>query len=107
MIRKPKAKLKRERSSGNVFQDIGFPAEEAQNLLLRSDLMTRIERFVKTSGLTQKACAVQLALTQPRLNDLLRGRIEKFSLDALVNIVSKAGMRVELKVGKAPTKKAA
>ncbi len=107
MTQKAKAKLKRERSSGNVFQDIGFPPEEAQNLLLRSDLMTRVERFVKTSGLTQKACAIQLALTQPRLNDLLRGRIEKVSLDALVNIVSKAGMRVELKVGKAPTKKAA
>jgi predicted XRE-type DNA-binding protein len=107
MTQKTKAKLKRERSSGNVFQDIGFPAEEAQNLLLRSDLMTPIECFVKTSGLTQKACAVQFGLTQPRLNDLLRGRIEKFSLDALVNIVSKAGMRVELKIGKAPTKKAA
>ena len=94
-------KLKMTRGSGNVYRDLGFPPEEAQNLLLRSDLMTRIERYVKTSGLKQKDAAARLGVTQPRLNDLLKGKIEKFSLDALVNMLGHAGVRVELSVKKA------
>jgi predicted XRE-type DNA-binding protein len=94
-------RLKMKRGSGNVFRDIGFPPEEAQNLLLRSDLMTRIERHVKASGLSQKDAAASLGVTQPRLNDLLKGKIEKFSLDALVNMLGRAGMRVGLSVKKA------
>ena len=95
-------KLKMKRGSGNVFRDMGLPPEEAQNLLLRSDLMTRIERYVAASGLSQKGAAVQLGVTQPRLNDLLKGKIEKFSIDALVNMLGRAGMRVGLTVKKAP-----
>ncbi len=94
-------KLSITRGSGNVFLDIGFPPDEAQNLLLRSDLMSRIERFVRSSGLTQKECAAQMGVTQPRLNDLLKAKIDKFSLDALVNMPGHAGMRVELRVKKA------
>ena len=94
-------KLKMERGSGNVFRDIGFPADEAQNLSLRSELMSRIEHYVRSSGLTQKECAARMGVTQPRLNDLLKGKIDKFSLDALVNMLGHAGMRVELKVKKA------
>lgn len=94
-------RLKSERGSGNVFRDIGFPAEEAHNLQLRSALMTRIELFVKRAGKTQSEAARALGITQPRLNDLLRGKIDKFSLDALVNMLGHAGMRVEMKVRKA------
>lgn len=94
-------KLKLERGSGNVFRDVGFPPDEAQNLSLRSELMSRIERYVRSSGLTQKECAARMGVTQPRLNDLLRAKIDKFSLDALVNMLGHAGMRVELKVKKA------
>ncbi len=94
-------RVKFEKSSGNVFLDIGFPPEEAHNLLLRADLMIRIERFFKQSGLTQQAAARSLGVTQPRLNQLLKGKIELFSLDALVNMATKAGMRVELRVKKA------
>ena len=94
-------RLKIERGSGNVFRDIGFSPEEAQNLHLRSELMTRVEQFVKRSGVTQTAAARALGITQPRLNDLLRGKIDKFSLDALVNMLGHAGMRVELRVKKA------
>ncbi len=97
MTEKPKI----TRGSGNVFRDFGFPPEKVQNLLLRSDLMTRIERCVKTSGLKQKDAAARLGVTQPRLNDLLEGKIEKFSLDALVNMLGNAGMRVELSMRKA------
>ncbi len=94
-------RLKMERGSGNVFADIGFPPEEAQNLQLRSTLMTRVEQYVKRSGDTQAAAARALGITQPRLNDLLRGKIDKFSLDALVNMLAHAGMRVEVTVKKA------
>jgi predicted XRE-type DNA-binding protein len=94
-------RLKMERGSGNVFADIGFPPAEAQNLQLRSTLMTRVEQYVKRSGETQAAAARALGITQPRLNDLLRGKIDKFSLDALVNMLAHAGMRVEVTVKKA------
>jgi predicted XRE-type DNA-binding protein len=94
-------KLKVERGSGNVFLDIGFNKAEAENLKLRSALMMRIEDWVKASGLTQAAAAKLLGLTQPRLNAMLKGRIDLFSLDALVNVASKAGLSVRLVVKKA------
>lgn len=94
-------RLKVRRGSGNVFRDLGFGERESQNLLLRSELILCIEDFVKRSGLTQLAAAKQLRLTQPRLNALLKGKIELFSLDALVNIATYAGLRVELKIRKA------
>ncbi|MEK6594694.1 MAG: XRE family transcriptional regulator [Pseudomonadota bacterium] len=94
-------RLKIERGSGNVFLDVGFAPEEAQNLQLRSELMTRVERFVKRSGVTQTEAARLLGITQPRLNDLLRGKIDKFSLDALVNMLGHVGMRVQLRVKRA------
>ncbi len=84
--------------SGNVFRDLGFPEEEARNLALRSELMVRIEEYVEQSGLTQARAAQRLGLTQPRLNALLRGKIEQFSLDALVMAATRAGLNVELRV---------
>ena len=100
-------RVKITRGSGNVFRDVGFPSGEAHNLLLRSELMTRIEQFVKRGGLTQKDSARALGVTQPRLNDLLKGRIDKFSLDALVNMLGHARLRVEIRVNKMPLRKAA
>jgi len=91
-------RLRIEKGSGNVFLDIGFPPEQANNLLLRADMMIRIEDLVRSSGMTQQAAARMLGVTQPRLNQLLKHKIELFSLDALVNMLAKAGMRVELKV---------
>lgn len=91
-------RVKIEKGSGNVFQDIGFPPHEAQNLLMRAELMVKVETFVDKSGLTQKEAAKLLGLTQPRLNDLLKGKIDKFSLDALVNMLARAGMKVRLTV---------
>jgi predicted XRE-type DNA-binding protein len=94
-------KLKITHGSGNVFLDIGFSKAEAENLKLRSELMMRVEDFYRKSGMTQTQAAKRLGLTQPRLNDLLKGKIDKFSLDALVNMLAHAGMRVELRVKKA------
>jgi predicted XRE-type DNA-binding protein len=92
-------KLKRTRGSGNVFLDVGFAPDEAENLLLRAQLMSRIRDIAR--GMTQREAAKQFDVSQPRLNDLLRGKIGKFSLDALVNMLRHAGMRVELRVKKA------
>jgi predicted XRE-type DNA-binding protein len=94
-------RIRIQRGSGNVFRDVGFPHDEAQNLLLRAELMVQIERYVKRSGGTQQMAAKALGVTQPRLNQLLRGRIERFSIDALVKMLANAGMRVELRVRKA------
>lgn len=72
------------RSSGNVFRDVGFPPEEAENLRLRSELMIQVRRILETRKLTQASGAKILGVTQPRISDLVRGRIELFSIDGLV-----------------------
>ncbi len=90
------ARVRMRRGSGNVFSDVGFPRAEAENLLLRAQLMSKIRDIAR--GTTQAEAAKLFGVTQPRLNDLLRGRIEKFSLDALINVLAKAGMHVELRV---------
>ena len=92
-------KLKITRGSGNVFLDIGFSKSEAENLLLRAQLMSRVRDAAR--GMTQREAAKRFGVTQPRLNDLLRGKINKFSLDALVNMLGHAGLHVELHVRKA------
>jgi predicted XRE-type DNA-binding protein len=94
-------KLKMTRGSDNVFRDLGFGKAEAENLKLRSELMMRIDDYFRSSGMTQADAAKALGLTQPRLNALLKGRIHLFSLDALVNIASHAGLSVRLIVKKA------
>lgn len=94
-------RLKIEKSSGNIFRDLGFPPGEAQNLIMRAELMIKIEQFVGKSGMTQKDAARLLGITQPRLNLLLKRKIELFSLDALVNMVARTGMQVKLTVKKA------
>jgi len=65
---------------------------------VRAELMVEIERYVRDSGLSQAEAAKKLGVTQPHLNDLLRGKIDKFSLDALVNILGKAGKQVSVRV---------
>jgi predicted XRE-type DNA-binding protein len=89
------------RGSGNIFADLGFPKGEAENLKMRADLMIRIVDYYEKSRMTQAQAAKALGLTQPRLNALLKGKIGLFSLDALVNIASRAGLNVRLVVKKA------
>ena len=84
------------RSSGNVFRDIGFDAEEAENLRLRSELMIQIRKLIERRDLTQAAAAKVFGVTQPRVSDLVRGRIDLFSIDALVNMLARAGVNVRL-----------
>jgi predicted XRE-type DNA-binding protein len=94
-------KLKITEGSDNIFRDLGFDEPEAENLKLRADLMIQIEKYVLQSKLTQAQAARELGVTQPRLNQLLKGKIQLFSLDALVNMLAEAGMRVRMTVKKA------
>jgi predicted XRE-type DNA-binding protein len=77
-----------------VFRDLGFPRAEAENLRIRSELMVRITRLIDARGMTQATAARVFGVTQPRVSDLVRGRIELFSIDALVNMLAKAGLQV-------------
>ena len=90
--------LKITKGSANVFADLGFGPQESQNLLLRSQTMIALVQWFNASGLTQAAAAKSLGVTQPRLNQLLKGKIEIFSLDDLVNMATSAGMRVGLSI---------
>lgn len=72
--------------------------EEAENLRVRSKLMRAISKTVKAWELSQKEAAERLHVTQPRLNDLLKGKIDKFSLDALVNMLAGADLEIEIEV---------
>lgn len=82
----------------SVWDAISDTPEEAANLRVRSELMDKIIDIVERSGWTQAAAAKHCGVTQPRINDLLRGRISRFSLDALVNIASALGKRVHIKL---------
>ena len=85
----------------SVWDALEESAEVAANMRVRADLMIAVQRYVSENALTQLQAAKRLGITQPRLNDLLRGKIDKFSLDALVNMVARAGMQVKLTVRKA------
>ncbi len=85
------------RSSGNVFRDLGFSREEAENLKARADLMIELTKIIEAAGLTQTDAAALLGVTQPRISDLVRGKIELFSIDALVDMLARAGVWVEVR----------
>ncbi len=89
-------KLKVTRSSGNVFRDLGFSPDEAEHLLVRSELMIRVQKLIASRRLKQAEVAKILRVTQPRVSDLLRGRIDLFSTDALIDMLARLGVRVRL-----------
>ena len=81
-------------SYASVWDAIADTPEQAANLRARAELMRQIAVIVKESGWTQAEAAAQCGLTQPRMNDLLRGRVSRFSIDALVNIATAIGLTV-------------
>jgi predicted XRE-type DNA-binding protein len=91
-----KRKSSLSRSSGNVFRDLSFGPEQAAHLLIRADLMIQIEKALKERGLKQAQAAKILQVTQPRVSDLLRGRIDLFSTDTLIDMLARLGIRVRL-----------
>lgn len=82
------------RGHENVFRDLGFGPEEAENLRVRSELMIELTRLIKTRGLTQAKAARVFGVSQPRVSDLVRGKIGRFSIDTLVAMFGHAGIRV-------------
>lgn len=91
----------KKRTFASVWDAIEESAESAANMRIRAELMVEIERYVRTGKFSQVEAAKKLGITQPRLNDLLRGRIDKFSVDALVNMLGKVGIEVSVRVKKA------
>jgi len=83
----------------NVWDALSDTREEAANMRLRSDLAMAVIRKIEATKWTQREAAMKCGITQPRLNDLLRGRISRFSLDALVNIATALGCDVRIAVG--------
>jgi predicted XRE-type DNA-binding protein len=90
--------MKVTRSSGNVFDDLGFGRQEAENLRIRAALMMEIDKYIRRTGLTQTAAAKRFGVSQPRISDLMRGRIDVFSIDTLVNMLAYIGKKVDLKI---------
>jgi predicted XRE-type DNA-binding protein len=86
----------------SVFDALADTPAEAANMTARADLLLAIRERVKTwqamGGLAQEEAAARLGLTRPRLNDLMRGKLDKFSLDALVNIAAAAGFRLRIEL---------
>jgi len=84
-------------SSGNVFIDMGYSPEEASILQMRADLIADLRKFIKAKKLTQTKAAEILGISQSRISDLIRGKWERFSLEMLLTLATKAGMRITLK----------
>jgi predicted XRE-type DNA-binding protein len=91
----------------NVWFALEANAADAIAMTMRSDLMTSIERAVGAWKLPQGEAAKRLGITRPRLNDLMRGKISKFSLDALTTLATRAGLTVKMSVKKTSMKSAA
>jgi predicted XRE-type DNA-binding protein len=85
-------------SSGNVFVDLRFSEGEAAVLALRADLMGRLRLLVQQEGWTQEQAAKRFGVAQSRVSDLVRGKWEKFSLDMLITLATRAGQKVAIEM---------
>jgi len=85
------------KSSGNIFIDLGYSPEEAAIFQMRADLMARLRKFIEAKKLTQADAAKILCVSQSRVSDLVRGKWERFSLEMLVTLATRAGMHISLK----------
>ncbi len=85
-------------ANGNVFSDLGFEPEEASKLKIKSQLMIEISEWIKSEQLIQEDAALLLKVSRPRISDVMTGKIDKFTIDALVEILQHAGKQVTVKV---------
>ena len=100
----------RTEAGGNVFEDLGFPHDEAEHLLheidaqidesirIKRQLMDEIAGWIKTKSVTQTTAARVLQVTRPRVSDVVNHKVQKFTIDALVVMLSRIGKRVQLAV---------
>ena len=89
------------RSTGNVFEDAGYPKDEAANLLIRTKLMIAIRRYIKENGLRQIDAAEHFGVTRPEISLIQNKKIRDFSIDRLVNMLSRIGVQVNLNLNPA------
>lgn len=85
-------------SSGNVFEDLGHAPDQALSLMVRAQLMASLKRFIDAHGYSQRAAADVLGTSQPRISDLTRGKIDRFTIDALLDMHAHAGLQVTINV---------
>jgi len=93
--------MKKRKAYENVWDALEPDPAKAENLKLRSSLMSALIRHIKSQGLTQAQAAKLLGVTQPRISNLIHGRIDAFALDMLVKMAASAGLHVTLRVKKA------
>src|SRR5271156_3042492 len=82
----------------NVFADCGFPPTEAENLRIRAKMMMVLTGYIQERKITQSRAARIMGVSQPRISDLMRGKIGLFTIDTLVNMVTAAGLKVEVDI---------
>ncbi|MDM8546295.1 helix-turn-helix transcriptional regulator [Candidatus Venteria ishoeyi] len=85
-------------TGGNVFADLGFEPVEAQKLKIKSELMIELSRWIKENELKQEEAAKVLKVSRPRVSDVMRGKVAKFTIDALVDMVELTGHHVNMSV---------
>lgn len=86
-------------ADGNILADLKL--KDAENLKLRAQLMVEIRHYIEDNNLTQAAAAKAMGTTQPRLNDVVKGRIEKSTIDRMVNMLAAVGCQVSVNVSEA------
>jgi predicted XRE-type DNA-binding protein len=99
------------KGNANVFVDCGFAPAEAENLRIRARMMTALTRCIREKKFRQSGAARLMDVSQPRISDLMRGKISLFTIDALVNMLTSAGLKVDVDIAsrrpKATTKRVA
>ena len=84
--------------SNNLFEDLGFEKSQAANLKIRADVMLALKGYIQSQGWTQEQAAEFFQETQPRISNLINGEISRFSVDKLINMLSRAGMEVKVEI---------
>ena len=84
--------------SDNVFEDLGFEAEEATNLKVQADLMLKLQQYITESGWTQEQVSEFFGETRPQVSHLMNGEISCFNVDELINMLGKAGMQIKVEI---------
>ena len=90
--------MRTTKGSENVFVDCGFPAAEAENLRIRAKIMMALTGYIQKRKITQSRAARIMGVSQPRISDLVRGKIGLFTIDTLVNMVTAAGLKVDVDI---------
>lgn len=92
--------MKGKMNPDNLFLDLGFGKDEAASLLIRSNLMIEISKYIQKHKMTQAQAAKLFGVTQPRISDLKRGKIQLFTVDMLITMLARAGVRVDVVLSK-------